>query len=56
MNVTVHFELFTNISEYISVDQNIGAVRNKKTHHSSVGKLTVDDVNIFTHEINRKVI
>lgn len=40
-------ELFTNVGENISVDQNIRAVRNKKSHHASVGELAVDDVNIL---------
>ena len=47
-----NLELFTNISEYISVDQNIRAVRNKKSHHASVSELAVVDVDI----LHRKLI
>ena len=45
-------DLFTNISEHVSVDQNIRAVGNKKSHHASVGELAVDDVDI----LHRKLI
>ena len=44
-------DLFTNISEHVSVDQNIRAVGNKKSHHASVGELAVDDVDILHRKL-----